>query len=813
MNALLQDLKYGLRILVKSPGFMAVAVLTLALGIGANSTIFSWINSTLLDPLPGVRRSSELVSLTRGVRENPNPPFSYADYVDLRERNRSFSGLLGYHIGDSLALTGTGKPERLLGMLVSANYFDVLGVRPILGRGFLPAEELKPEGAPVVIISYDLWQTHFGQDASVIGRTIDINQHPFTIVGVTPAVFRGSMTGLRSDLWIPLVMDPVVSAGWRRLYMRETSWLNVYGRLRPGVARRQAQEEMNVLMQQIVKQYPDSHLGPNDITLDPLWRSPFGLNSVASTLLPMLQALAGALLLLACANVANLLLVRAVGRRRELAIRLSIGASRWRVVRQFLVESLLLALAGGGVAMLLTVWTAGTFAKFIPPTNIPISLDIRADRTVLLVTLVMSVFTGVIFGILPALRSSSIAPATVLKEEAGSVTGGLHKSILASGLVVAQISLSLLLLTCAGLLIRSFRAAQRFDAGFDPNHVLLASFDLLPFGYSRDAGIEFDRQLLAKIEALPGVESVTLANWLPLGMGHHTAAVEPEGYVPQPHEQMDIMRADVGPNYLRTLRIPLVAGRDFTPQDAAKSQPVAIVNQALADRYWPHQDALGKRIWTQGNSFTVVGVARNSNYQRLNETPQPIIYLPLLQDFYHDAVIHARVSGDPAAFALAVEKTVHELNADVPVFNVMPFKTVVELASTVERIAGTFVGAFGLLALVLAAVGIYGVVAYTTRQRSHEIGIRVALGAERGDVFRLVLGQGLQLTLSGLGVGLAVSLAVTRFLRAWLFGVAATDPLTYAGVAVLLCVVALAACFIPARRATKVEPTVALRCE
>jgi len=744
---------------------------------------------------------------------DPNPPFSYADYKDLRERNHSFSGLLGYHIGDSLALTGTGKPERLLGFEVSANYFDVLGVRPILGRGFLPAEELKPEGAPVVVISYGLWQTHFGLDASVIGRTIEINQHPLTIVGVTPADFQGSMTGLSPDLYIPLVMDPVLSAGWHRLYMRETSWLNVYGRLKPGVARRQGQEEMNVLMQQIVKQYPELHLGPNDIMLDPLWRSPFGLNSVASTLLPMLQALAGALLLLACANVANLLLVRGVGRRREIAIRLSMGAGRGRLVRQFLVESLLLALAGGSCAMLLTVWTAGAFADFIPPTSVPLSLDIRPDRIVLLVTLVISVLTSVVFGILPALRSSRIVPATVLKEEAGTVTGGLHKSFLARGLVVAQISLSLILLICAGLLIRSFRAAQRFDTGFDANHVLLASFDLLPFGYSREAGIEFDRQLIAKLEALPGVESVSLANWVPLGAGHHNATVEPEGYVPRPHEQMDIMRANVGPNYLRTLRISLLAGRDFTPQDGTGSQSVAIVNQAFVDRFWPHQDALGKRVGVEDDPLVVVGVARNSNYQRLNETPQPMIYLPLLQDFYHDAVIHARVSGDPAAFSSALEGTVHELNADLPLYNVMSFKRVIDLASIGERIAGTLVGVFGLLSLVLAGVGIYGVVSYTTRQRAHEIGIRMALGAERADVFRLILGQGLQLTLIGVGVGLAVSLAVTHFLHTWLFGVTATDLITYAGVTLLLCMVALAACYLPAQRATKVEPTVALRCE
>jgi predicted permease len=570
---------------------------------------------------------------------------------------------------------------------------------------------------------------------------------------------------------------------------------------------------MNVLMQQIVKQYPESHQGPNDIMLDPLWRSPFGLNSVGSTLLPMLQALAGVLLLLACANVANLLLVRGVGRRREIAIRLSIGAGRRRLVRQFLVEGLLLALAGGSCAMLLTVWTAGAFGDFIPPTSIPLSIDIRPDRIVLLVTLGISVLTSVVFGILPALRSSRIAPATVLKEEAGTVTGGLHKSFLARGLVVAQISLSLLLLICAGLLIRSFRAAQRFDTGFDPNRVLLASFDLLPFGYSRAAGIEFDRQLIAKLEALPGVESVTLANWVPLGTGHHNATVEPEGYVPRPHEQMDIMRANVGPNYFRTLRIPLLAGRDFTPQDAAGSQSVAIVNQAFVDRFWPHQDALGKRVGEEDDPLTVVGVARNSNYQRLNETPQPMIYLPLLQDFYHDAVIHARVSGDPAAFSSALERTVHALNADLPLYNVMSFKRVIDLASIVERIAGTLVGVFGLLALVLAGVGIYGVVAYTTRQRAHEIGIRMALGAEPAAVFRLVLGQGLHLTLIGVGIGLAVSLAVTRLLHTWLFGVTATDLITYAGVTLLLCLVALAACYLPAQRATKVEPTVALRCE
>jgi predicted permease len=812
MATLLQDLRYGLRMLLKNPGFTAVAVLTLALGIGANSTIFSWINSTLLDPIPGLSRTSDLVTLMRGERsEHPTPPFSYLDYRDLRDNNRTFSGLLGYH-DDFMALTGAGKPERIYGALASANYFDVLGVRPILGRGFLPAEEQKPGGAPVVVISYGLWQSHFAADRAVLGRTIEINRHPYAIVGVTPRGFQGCKTGLRSDVWIPLVMDRFVW-GPDRPSDRGTFWLNVLGRLKPGVDRRQAEGDMSLLMQRIVEHSPNVDRGPNQVTLDPLWRSPFGANVYLYTSLPMLLALAGVLLLLACANVANLLLVRSVARRREIAIRLSMGASRWRLVRQLLVESILLALAGGGIAMLLTSWTARTFAAFIPPTSLPLTLNGRADHTVLLATLAISILTVVVFGALPALRSSSLAPVTVLKEEVGTVSGGLHKARLSSGLVVAQVALSLLLLICAGLFIRSLRAAQRLDPGFDPNSVLLASFELSPAGYSEATGIEFDGQLLAKLEALPGVESVTLADFSPLSFTLHTDYVYPDGYVPRPRESMEISRANVGPNYFRTLRIPLIAGRDFTPQDAEKSQRVTIVNQEFADRYWPGQDAIGKRIRACGQWFTVVGVARNGKYRRLIYAPEPVLFLPLSQDYRDPVIIHARVSGDPRAFAFEVERTVHDLNADLPVFNVTTLKSSMQLGSIFERIAGTLVGAFGLLALVLAAVGIYGVISYTTRQRTHEIGIRMALGAQRGDVFKLVLSQGVRLTLIGLAIGLAVSFALTRFLRSELFGVTTTDALTYAGVTLLLCIVALLACYIPARRATKVDPMVALRYE
>ena len=813
MGTLLQDLRYGLRMLAKSPGFTAIVVLTLALGIGANSTIFSWINSTLLNPIPGVAHTSDLVSVMRGERsEHPTPPFSYLDYVDLRDHTQSFSGLLAYH-DDFMSLTGTDKPERIYGALTTANYFDVLGVRPILGRGFLPAEEQRRGGGSVAVISESMWRARFGSDRSIIGRTIQINRRLYTIVGVAPPDFQGCKTGLRTDVWIPLGMDQFVW-GPTRPEDRGVFWLQVLGKLKPGVDRRQAEGELNLLMQQIIETSRNVDRGPSQITLDPLWRSPFGANVYLYKTLPMLLALAAVLLLLACANVANLLLVRSVTRRREIALRLSMGASRWRLIRQLLVETLLLALVGGALALTLTTWTAGTFAAFFPPTtSLPLTLNGHIDRGVLLATLLISIVTAALFGVLPALRTSSLTPIAVLKEEAGSMTAGLHKSRLSSALVVAQICLSLLLLICAGLFIRSLQNAQRLDPGFDPNHVLLASYELGPMGYSEAQGIAFDRQLLSKLAALPGVESATLADFSPLSFTLHSDFVSPDGYVPQPHESMEVSRAIVGPNYFRTMRTPLVAGREFTEQDAEKSQRVTIVNQEFVNRYWPGQDGLGKRVSVYGQWFTVVGVARNGKYRRLVYAPEPVFFQPLYQRYRDLVMIHARVSGDPQAYAPAVERTVHELNADLPVFGVTTLKSSMRLGSIFERVAGTFAGAFGLLALILAAVGIYGVIAYSTRQRTHEIAIRMAVGAQRADVFRLVLGQGLLLTLAGLAAGIAVSLALTRYLKSVLFGVTTTDVLTYAAVAFLLCLVSLVACYIPARRATKVDPMVALRYE
>ena len=814
MNSFWQDVRYSLRMIAKAPGYAAIAILTLALGIGANTTIFSWINSTLLNPIPGLASASEVVALTLGRGDAAPFPFTYPDFESMRDGQQSFVGLTASNIAP-MSLTGKGKPERVWGMMASANYFDLLGVRPILGRGFLPEEDNKPGGAPVAVISYRMWQTHFGANPDVVGQTLEINQHPYTIVGVTPAVFQGSQTGLRSEIWIPIMMEEQLLPQGDLIHDHHYFWLGVLGRLKPGVRPEQAQEEMTLRLKREAKNYPEEHKGHDSVSVYPLWRNPFGANQFLSTLLPMLMTIAGLVLLLACANVANLMLVRSVARRREIAIRLSLGANRWRLVRQLLVESLVLALAGGLVAFALTFWTAGTFMKFVPKTDFPISLGMRVDHTVLLATIVISVLTGVIFGILPALRASGEAPIAVLKEDTGSASGGMRKARLASSLVVAQIALSLLLLICAGLFIRSFMSAQQINPGFNAHNVLIATYDLFTGGYSEASGVEFDRQLVAKLEAQPGIQSVALSSRVPLGFGGGSTAVNPEGYVSQANESMETQVAIVTPNYFQTLQIPLAKGRDFTPQDTKRSQRVVIVSETFVNRYWPNQEALGKQLNSDLTHewFTVIGVARDSKVNGLNEKPTPFLYLPQYQVYRATMMVLARTNGDPLAAGKTVEKTIHELNADLVVFDITTLELREQIASFGQRVAGTFVGAFGLLALVLAAVGIYGVTSYTTRQRTHEIGIRMTLGASKRDVLRLVLGHGLRLTLIGVILGLAASFALTRFLTSLLLGVTSTDALTFSSVALLLCAVALFACFIPARRAMRVDPMVALRYE
>jgi predicted permease len=814
MSAFIQDAKYALRVLVKAPGYAVITILTLALGIGANTTIFSWINGSLLNPVPGIANQGEVVALSLSPDASNPFPFTYPDVEALRNGQQSFVGLTSVNVAP-MSLTGTAKPKRLWGMITSANYFDVLGVRPILGRTFLPDEDTAPGGAPVVVISYRLWQTQFAGRRDVVGQTMDLNEHRYTIIGVTPAVFQGSQTGVRADLFVPVMMQSMLMPQGDLIHDHHYFWLFVLGRLKPGVTLQRAQEEMTLRLKPEVNAYPDEHRGHDQVTAYPLWRSPFGANLFFSTLLPMLMAISGFVLLLACANVANLMLVRNIARRREMAVRMSLGASRWRLVRQLLVESIVLALAGGAIAMLMTVWTSGSMARFVPQMDFPFYLSIEADRTVLAAAFVFSLITGIVFGILPALRASSDAPGGVLKEVSHGVAGGSRQARLTSALAVAQVSLSLLLLVCAGLFIRSFINAQQIDPGFNSHNILMASYDLFGAGYTEPRGIQFDRQLLTRLETLPGVQSVMLTNRTPLAFGGGSTSVKPEGFVPPPNVSMETQVAIVSPKYFATLQLPLEQGRDFTDRDGKESQRVIIVNQTFADRYWPGQEPIGKQVVSDltNESFTVVGIARNAKYNQLNEVPIPFVYLPLYQVYRAGMTVNARVSGDPLRFATSVEQAIHELNGDVVVFDVTTLDLRRQLATIGVRIGGTFVGAFGLLALVLAAIGVYGVTSYTTNQRTHEIGIRLALGASRADVLRLLLGRGLLLTLLGLVIGLGLSFGVTRFMESLLLGVSSTDALTFVAVALLLSAVVLAACVIPARRAMRVDPVQALRYE
>ena len=484
-------------------------------------------------------------------------------------------------------------------------------------------------------------------------------------------------------------------------------------------------------------------------------------------------------------------------------------------LRSRVIESLILSLAGGSIALLVTLWTSGSLMRFVPPVSMPIDLTVHTDRTVLLATLLISIFTGVFFGVLPALRASGVDPATVLKEETRTAAGGTGKARLTSAIVVAQISLSLLLLICAGLFIRSFVSAQQFRPGFNAEHVLLVSYDLFPAGYSEASGIQFNRELQARLKTLPGVDAVTVASRVPLGFGGGSTSVKPEGYSWQPHESMEIPEIIAGPDYLRTLQIPLASGRDLTREDTERSQPVAMVNQSFAQRYWPNQNPLGKHIVTDisDKTFLVVGVTKNTSFANLNADPGPVLYLPLYQIYRPATTLHVRTTRDPMAFAATADKVIHELNPDLPLYDVTTLQATIQLATVGTRIAGTFVGTFGLLALALAGVGVYGVISYTARQRTHELAIRMAFGAERRQVFRLVLGHGFRLALIGISIGLAVSFLLTRFLKDLLFGVTSTDALTFSVVPIMLCAVSMVACFVPAWRATKVDPMTALRHE
>ena len=802
-----RDVRYALRQLRKSPGFSITATAMLAVAICANSTVFSWIDGTMLRPIPGARDTGDLVSLQRGERNfSPTPPFSYLDYRDLREHNHTFTGILAYH-HDWITLTGGAQPERVYIANVSANYFDVLGIKPVLGRFFLAEEESRPDAVPNVVLSYSLWKTRYAADPAIVGKSIEIARHPVTVIGVAPEGFIGAAPGLRHDLWVTL--DPLGTSVWRMRH-RDSDWLNVIGRLRPGVSRGQAAQDLDTLMHNIVAAFPDDHLGENQITLDPMWRSPFGINGYMAATLPILLAIAAVVLLLTCANVATLTLVRFVSRRRELAIRQSLGANRTQLVRQMVLEGAMLSTGAGVVALVLTSWTSKTFSCFFPPTSFPLILNGSMDREVVIGIAVSSLLAGMLCSALPAWRSSHAPAIEVLKAESASISGGSRNRKLLSALVVAQIALSLPLLLCSGLFLRTLKNLAGANPGFEQDHILTATIGLNIAGYSHDEEQMIRHKILDRVSALSGVKVASLTDWIPMTLTHKGVDAYPEGYVPRPHESLQVYHADVGPRYFESLHIPILEGREFTPDDNQKAPRVLIVDQTAARRYWPGQDPLGKTLRVNGSPCTVVGVVRNSTHIFVNESPEPMVYMSFFQSGY-ETMVQVETEGNPVDLAPTVENAIHEIDTRLPVFDVRPMRESTQMASSFAIIQSALAGMFALIGLVLEVTGIYGVVAYRTQMRTHEIGVRMALGASRVNVLRLVLVQGLWLTGVGLALGLAFALGLTRLIARLLYGIGANDPVTVVSVVMLLGAMSLLACYLPANRAMRRNPVTAIR--
>jgi predicted permease len=814
MSALVDDLRFSARTLLKNTGFTTVAVLSLALGIGANTTIFSLVDAVLLKPLP-VAEPDRLVALYTQDAKNPGSlPLSYPNFLDLQSGSRSFSALVA-HRAVSLSLSGGGEPEKIPGELVSGSYFQTLGVEPALGRAFLPEEDGAPGAHPVVVLAHSFWQRHFGADRAVVGESVVLNGTAFTVVGVAPADFRGVNALAPPDVFLPLAMyEQAITA--RPLKFRERRVLHLFaaGRLKPGVSLGQAQAELETLSASLAREYPDANAG-RSVSLVPLLAATINPNLKDRYVLAgtVLMTVAGLVLLVACATVANLLLARAVARRKEIAIRLSLGAGRGRLVRQLLTESLLLALAGGAAGLLVAVWGRDFLWSLRPP-FLPASLDIPLDSRVLGFTFGLSVATGVLFGLLPALQSSRPELVTALKSQAAPRPRGWGPG--ARGLlVVSQVALSLVALIGAALFVESLLRAQRIDPGFAPQGLVNLSLDLGARGYDPARGQELYRQVIEEVERLPGIRRAAISELPVLQTSGFQRTLVVEGLEGAVEDSLLVRANAVGTGYFETLGIPLRRGRAFAPEDREEARPVAVINETMARRFWPGQEAVGRRFgfFGQDREYEIVGIAADAKYTAIGEAPMPYVYLPLLQAYPSGATLYVRAAGDPGAALAAVRRRVRALDPNLPLTNAGPVSDALDSALWGPRVAAGLLLLFGFLALVLATMGLYGVISYAVQQGRRDIGIRMALGAARRDVLGLVLRQGLLLIGLGLGLGLAIAALLAPRLPGLLVGTSPADPAAWAGAAALLALVGLAATWVPARRATGIDPVLVLRQE
>ncbi len=825
MSSFWRDLRYAVRTLANAPGFTIIAIVTLGLGMAVNTTVFSVINGMLLRPLP-VPHAEQITVL--GMQQAGTPgiqKFSYPDYLDIRSQTDAFSDVFGYRptLG-SLAVDGKG--DHCLLSRVTGNYFSALGIQPALGRLILPTEGQTPGADSIIVLGYSYWQKRFGGERDVLGKQVQIDGHPATIVGVTPKGFHGTYAIVDMDGFVPLSAplggqddaEKSVKELWTH---RDDRSISLLGRLKPGVSLQQAQATLSVVARRVAEQHPENYKGVTfQAYPEKLARPEPDPDNTLPAVAAAFTVLAGLVLLVACFNIANVLLVRATVRQREMGIRAALGAGRGRLVRQYLTESLLLAFLGGGAGLLLGSWAAGFLSSLPLGTDLPIVFDFQPDARVYCFALGAVLLTGLVVGMLPALRVARSDVNAVLREGGRGSSDGPRRNIVRSTLVVAQLAGSMLLLIVAGLFIRSLGKAQQTYLGFNPDHVLDLSIDVQQAGLNETRGREFYRQIDDRISALPGVVSVGEAFSVPMGVISADDPVSIEGHPVEPGKQLPtVMYNPVSPRYFETLRIPLLAGRVFNDADTEKAPHVAVINQTMAKKFWPSEDPIGKRFSLKNSSepfVEVVGMVQDGKYKNVVENPsEPFFYVPLSQSYMEFRTLHVRTSVPPETLVPQIEAQIHDLAPDIAATQVQTMSKALEGVNGFFffRFGAQLSGTMGFLGLILAVIGVYSVVSYATAQRTHEIGIRMALGAAPRDILKMVLRQSLVVVIIGIAVGLAVALAGTRALASLLVGISPSDPLTFALVLILLSGVALLACWIPARRATRVSPLVALRYE
>lgn len=813
MSTLIGDIRYSVRSLLKNPGLTLAAVLSLGLGIGANTTIFTWVQAVLFRPIPVASDPGAIRIAAMENREGQSRSWSYPNFKDFRDRVTMMDVVAQDDQTYSIAVDQTA--ERTWGGLVSGNYFEVMGVRAAAGRLFTGQDDVTPGGHPVAVISHSYWQRRFAGAPGVIGKQVTINNAPMTIIGVAPEGFIGSFLGVSASAWVPMAMQKEMMGG-DRANQRGNGWFQTMVRLKPGVSQAQAQSEAASIMSQLEQEYKDVNDGRR-LRIVQTWEASFGAATVLAPLLAVLSALVALVLVIACANVANLLLSKAVSRRREIAVRLSLGASRIRLIRQLLTESMLLALIAGSLGVVMAYWTMDVIMAFVPPIDMPIDLGLRMDSTTLLFALAVSMFTGVVFGLAPALQASGSQTITALKEEGRSGGGGRTTGRLRSALVVAQVAVCLILLVGAALFLRSFIAAQSLSPGFETDHVATASMDMFASGYSGDRQREFQRRVVETIGAVPGVRSAAFGSRLPLGFGGNSSTgIGIEGYTPRDKEEIVISYSTVGPKYFETMGIPVREGREYNDGDTVESPRVVIINEAMSKRYWPKGNALGGHVRFGQNLAEVIAVVADSKYNSINERPLPQLFMPLGRAELGTLRLFVRTTGAPGPMVAEIRNAIHGLDASLPVYDARTLTEHMQVAVFAQKMAANLLGAMGVLALLLAAIGLYGVMAYAVSQRTQELGIRLALGASPGSLLNMIVGQGMKLTMIGLAIGLVLALAAFGSIgavRSLLPGISPLDPITFVAVPIVLGLIALLASWIPGRRAGKVDPLVALRYE